>query len=137
MIDESMDKEQLEKPAEPWEFRSKPIWQRLIIMIGGVTVNLLLGFLIYIMILFVWGEETLPTENAIYGSHLSTDFKKEYKIDIQEGDNIIMADGIPSKERHQSNGHYRWCKELTIVENDTLKTILPENFVENIASKII
>ena len=138
MIDESMDKEQLEKPAEPWEFRSKPTWQRLIIMIGGVTVNLLLGFLIYIMILFVWGEETLPTENAIYGSHLSTDFKIEYNIDIQEGDNIIMADGIPSKEFGDINQMViiDGARELTIVrQNDTLKTILPENFVENIVLK--
>jgi regulator of sigma E protease len=56
MIDESMDKEQLSQPAEPWEFRSKPAWQRLIIMIGGVTVNVLMAFIIYAMILFVWGE---------------------------------------------------------------------------------
>src|SRR6056297_2631713 len=56
MIDESMDKEQMAKPPEPWEFRSKPAWQRLIIMLGGVTVNLVLGFLIYMMIMFVWGK---------------------------------------------------------------------------------
>src|SRR6187399_2550934 len=53
MVDESMDKEQMAKPPEPWEFRSKPAWQRLIVMIGGVTVNLLLGMVIYIMVLFV------------------------------------------------------------------------------------
>ena len=58
MIDESMDKEQLKKPAEPWEFRSKKPWQRLIIMVGGVTVNLLLGFLIYILVIFAWGKPT-------------------------------------------------------------------------------
>ena len=62
MIDESMDKEQMEKPAEPWEFRAKPAWQRLIIMTGGVIVNLLLGFFIYAMVLFVWGEQYLPNE---------------------------------------------------------------------------
>ena len=56
MIDESMDKEQLKEDPKEWEFRSKPTWQRLIIMIGGVTVNLILGFLIYSMILFVWGD---------------------------------------------------------------------------------
>src|SRR5687767_2462304 len=67
MIDESMDKEQLSKPAEPWEFRSKPAWQRLIIMIGGVTVNLILGFLIYAMILFTWGREELLLKNVKYG----------------------------------------------------------------------
>ena len=54
MIDESMDKEQMSKPPQPWEFRSKPTWQRFIIMIGGVTVNLILGFLIYSMVLFVY-----------------------------------------------------------------------------------
>ena len=62
MVDESMDKEQLKQPPQPWEFRSKPAWQRLIIMIGGVTVNLLLGFLLFAMILFVWGEEYLPSK---------------------------------------------------------------------------
>ena len=54
MIDESFDKEQMQKPPQPWEFRSKPTWQRLIIMLGGVTVNLIVGFLIYMMVLFVW-----------------------------------------------------------------------------------
>src|SRR6185436_18094460 len=54
MIDESMDKDALKLPPQPWEFRSKPAWQRLIIMIGGVTVNVLLAFLIFAMILFVW-----------------------------------------------------------------------------------
>ena len=63
MIDESMDKEQMEKPAEPWEFRSKPAWQRLIIMLGGVTVNLLLGMFIYSMTLYFYGDKYLPNEN--------------------------------------------------------------------------
>lgn len=67
MIDESFDTEQLAQEPQPWEFRSKPAWQRLIIMVGGVTVNFVLGFLIYSMLLFVWGEEYLPTENATYG----------------------------------------------------------------------
>src|SRR5450432_3175247 len=57
MIDESMDKEQLKQPAQAWEFRAKPAWQRLIVMLGGVTVNVILGFLIYIMITFAWGEK--------------------------------------------------------------------------------
>src|SRR5436190_13618250 len=56
MVDESMDKESLKLPPQPWEFRSKPAWQRLIIMLGGVTVNVLLAFVIYAMIMFVWGE---------------------------------------------------------------------------------
>ena len=67
MIDESMDKEQLEKPAEPWEFRAKPAWQRLIIMIGGVAVNIMLAFVIYVFVLFFYGEKYLPSENATSG----------------------------------------------------------------------
>ena len=64
MIDESMDKEQMKLPPQPYEFRSKPAWQRLIIMIGGVTVNILLAVAIYITMLTVWGEQYLPTTEA-------------------------------------------------------------------------
>lgn len=64
MIDESMDKEQMAGPAQPWEFRSKPAWQRLIIMLGGVTVNFLLGFFLFAMVLWGWGKEHIPTSEA-------------------------------------------------------------------------
>src|SRR6187549_425604 len=67
MIDESMDKEAMKQPAQPWEFRSKPAWQRLIIMVGGVTVNVILAIIIFIMITWVWGEEYLPPQNVKYG----------------------------------------------------------------------
>ena len=67
MIDESMDKEQMKQPAQHWEFRSKPAWQRLFIMVGGVLFNFVLAILIYSAVLFTWGEQYLPTENAKYG----------------------------------------------------------------------
>lgn len=67
MIDESMDKEQMKLPPEPYEFRSKPSWQRLIIMLGGVTVNILLAFAIYIGMMWIWGEQYLPTSEVKYG----------------------------------------------------------------------
>ena len=67
MIDESMDKEAMQLPAQPYEFRSKPAWQRLIIMIGGVVVNVLLAFLIYAMVLFVWGEQKVPVSSVKNG----------------------------------------------------------------------
>src|ERR1051325_5529187 len=67
MIDESMDKEQLKQPAQPWEFRSKPAWQRLIIMLGGVTVNVVLAIVIFIFIIWIWGEKYLPPQNLKYG----------------------------------------------------------------------
>src|SRR5690625_1186627 len=62
LIDESMDKEQMAKPPQPWEFRSKPAWQRLIIMLGGVTVNLVLGFFIFMMLQFYWGKNITTPE---------------------------------------------------------------------------
>jgi len=89
MIDESMDKEQMKKPAEPWEFRSKPSWQRLIIMLGGVMVNFLLAIVIYIMVLFVWGEEYLPTENVKYGILVDS---VGVEMGLRNGDKIISVD---------------------------------------------
>jgi len=90
MIDESMDTEQMSQPAQEWEFRSKPAWQRLIIMLGGVTVNLILGFLIYMMILFVWGKNTLYTEELPLGMSPSP-VAEEAGFEV--GDQIINVDG--------------------------------------------
>jgi regulator of sigma E protease len=90
MIDESFDKEQMQKPPQPWEFRSKPAWQRLIIMLGGVTVNLLLGFFIYMMVLFVWGKETLPQENIPLGLEPTALIQE---IGFEKGDKILAVDG--------------------------------------------
>jgi len=86
MLDESFDKEQLEKPPEPWEFRSKPAWQRLIIMIGGVTVNFILGFLLWGMVLFIWGEKYLPNDNVTHGIYVD-ELGKE--MGLQNGDKIV------------------------------------------------
>ena len=90
MIDESMDKEQMKLPAEPWEFRSKPSWQRLIIMIGGVLFNLILAILLYSVVLFVWGEQYLPTKNVKYGISVSETGKE---MGLRNGDKIISVDG--------------------------------------------
>lgn len=92
MIDESMDKEQMQQPPKPWEFRSKPPWQRLIIMLGGVTVNLVLGFLIYMMILFVWGKNILPNSALPMGMGVSQLAKE---TGFEKGDQILTVDGKP------------------------------------------
>lgn len=92
MIDESMDKEQMNKPAESYEFRSKPAWQRLIIMLGGVTVNFLLALVLFAMILFTWGEERLPVNNLRYG--LSADSLAR-AVGIQDGDIITAVNDKP------------------------------------------
>ena len=91
MIDESMDKEQMEKPAEPWEFRSKPAWQRLIIMIGGVTVNLLLGFFIYTMVIFAWGRVQINPQKMSHGVSVHPYLTEKYGLN--SGDQIIKVNG--------------------------------------------
>jgi regulator of sigma E protease len=90
MVDESMDKEQLSKPPEPWEYRSKPAWQRLIIIMGGITVNFFLGMIIFIFVLGIWGEEYLPTKNLKYGIACDS---AALKAGLKNGDKIISIDG--------------------------------------------
>ncbi|MEY3208714.1 MAG: hypothetical protein RL064_745 [Bacteroidota bacterium] len=89
MIDESMDKDQMNKAPEPWELRSKPAYQRLIVMLGGVIVNVLLAIVIFIGIGWYWGTDYLPAKNVTYGVHVS-DLAKN--MGIQEGDVIISLD---------------------------------------------
>ncbi len=89
MIDESMDKEAMKLPPQPWEFRSKPAWQRLLIMVGGVLMNFLFAILIYIGIMYAWGEEFLPVENAKYGISVNETGKE---IGFQNGDKILSVD---------------------------------------------
>ena len=90
MIDESLDKEAMKLPPQPWEFRSKPAWQRLIIMLGGVTVNLLLAIAIYICIAAVWGEEYLPTSQVNKYGIVTDSLAKE--MGLRDGDKIITVD---------------------------------------------
>lgn len=91
MIDESMDTAQMRKPAQPWEFRSKPAWQRLLIMLGGVMVNVVFAFLIYIMVLYTWGETYLPAENVKYGVVCDPLFEK---MGMQTGDIVVSLDSV-------------------------------------------
>lgn len=90
MVDESMDKEQMAQPAQPWEFRSKPAWQRLIVMIGGVTVNVILGVVIYWGILFYYGESYLPNANVKYGIMADS---LAMEMGLRNGDRILYLDG--------------------------------------------
>lgn len=93
MVDESMDREQMKQPIQPWEFRSKPAWQRLIIMIGGVTMNLLLAFVIYAMILYTWGEKKIPMSGLTYGVSINDSLM--YNIGFRNGDQIKSVNGEP------------------------------------------
>lgn len=92
MIDESMDTEQMKQPAQPWEFRSKPAWQRLLIMVGGVMFNFILALIIYAGILFTWGETYVETSSLPNGMEFSEPAKN---IGFEDGDILLSADGEP------------------------------------------
>lgn len=94
MVDEQMDKKTLETPPEPWEFRAKPAWQRLLIMIGGILVNFVLGIFIYWMILFAWGKDTIPTSKLKYGIACDS---TALKMGLRDGDQIVSVDNMPVK----------------------------------------
>jgi len=117
MIDESMDKEQMAKPPQPWEFRSKPAWQRLIIMLGGVTVNIIVGVAIYIMVLFVWGTDYIPKENLESGLAVN---EVLYNYGFQDGDVILSIDGAPLKNQPDVNKYLmlREVNEITVQHSD-------------------
>ena len=84
MIDESMDREQMKKPPQPWEFRSKPAWQRLIIMLGGVTVNFILGIFIYIMMFTAWGSDYVAADDSGNTTLLEEKSNNETNEELEE-----------------------------------------------------
>lgn len=92
MVDESFDREQMKEEPKEWEFRSKPAWQRLIIMLGGVTVNFILGFLLYGLVLWQWGEEYLPNEQATYGIYADS---LGLEMGLEHGDKVIRIGEVP------------------------------------------
>ena len=95
MIDESMDKEAMKLPAQPYEFRAKKTWQRLLIMVGGVVMNFILAFVIYIGILYAWGESYLPTANVKYGIEVDS---IGMKVGFQNGDKILSVANMPVED---------------------------------------
>lgn len=140
MIDESMDKEQMALPPQPWEFRSKPAWQRLLVMVGGVLFNFILAIIIFSMMLFVWGDEYLPLKNVKDGMVFSETVKRNGGF--QDKDILVSADG---KELVLGRGvldmntfmHFIDAKTVTIVRNGKqMELTLPESFADSvIASK--
>ncbi|MDP1763406.1 MAG: RIP metalloprotease RseP [Sediminibacterium sp.] len=132
MIDESMDKEQMKLPAQDWEFRSKPAWQRLIIMIGGVVVNVLLAIVIFIGITWVWGEENLPVKNLKYGVYTDSLAKS---MGLRDGDNIVGIDGRPIDYfgTLESEIVLSEAKKLEVIrEGQTIELPVPEGFINKI-----
>lgn len=112
MIDESMDKEQMAGPPQPWEFRSKPAWQRLIIMLGGVTVNIIVGFVIYMGILYFYGRNITTNEDIPQGFAVTQQFK-EYGF--RDGDHILTVNGEPFEDVMEIN-RYMFLRDVSKVE---------------------
>lgn len=114
MVDESMDTEQLKKPAEPWEFRSKPAWQRLIIMMGGVTVNFFLAWLIYACLSYFKGETY--HDNAKFENGIAvTDAGK--KMGLRTGDQILKIDGKPAERMETSTVNMLFANNATVLRD--------------------
>lgn len=135
MIDESMDKEQMKKPAEPWEFRSKPAWQRLIIMVGGVVVNVILAIVIFIGITWYWGDEQLPVKNLKYGVHVDSLGKS---IGLKDGDNVVAMDGKPIVNfgTIESELVLTEAKKITVIrDGQSLDIVVPESFMQKIVEQ--
>ena len=111
MIDESFDTEQMKQPEQPWEFRAKPAWQRLLIMIGGVLVNFLLALVIYSMILFYWGDTYIPVKSMSHGMKFNTEAKQ---YGFKDGDILIGTEKGEFKDF--SADLYRDLSEATRVD---------------------
>ncbi len=133
MIDESMDKEQMALPPQPWEFRSKPAWQRLIIMLGGVTVNFILAFVIYIGMAFVYGDMYIATADLKDGLWIENPVMQ--KAGFQTGDKILAIDGEKVvKFDNQMNAQILMAKHILIERNGQQQTItLPVDFVDQLS----
>ncbi|MDL2323003.1 RIP metalloprotease RseP [Bacteroidales bacterium OttesenSCG-928-A17] len=127
MIDESMDREAMAEEPKPWEFRTKPAWQRLLIMVGGVLMNFLLAFFIYAMMVLTWGEEYLPIKNVKMGYTFN---ELTLKAGFQNGDIPLTADGV---ELGRMSGKTLMtivdAKEITVLRDGEIVSIqLPANF---------
>lgn len=134
MVDESMDKSQMAEPAKPWEFRSKPAWQRLIVMVGGVTVNAILGITIFIVLTYISGEVFLPKSEAKYGI---VAYEMAQEIGLKTGDKILKVNGkdyqyfddlMDQKIFFTSNSYYTLERD-----GNEIDVKFPNNLLEKLA----
>ena len=133
MIDESMDKEQMALPPQPWEFRSKPAWQRLIIMLGGVTVNFVLALIIYIFMAFAYGETDIATESITDGYLITNPILKN--MGAETGDNVIAINGEIISGYYAMRPKLIEAKTITLDRNGEEKIIsTPEDFLGQLST---
>ena len=134
MIDESMDTEQMALPPQPWEFRSKPAWQRLIIMLGGVFVNFVLGIFIYICLMWAYGEKYLPNENVKDGVWVQDSLAMN--LGIQTGDKILTIDGEKIKKFSELTIGFVNGNEFQIERNGQVEDKqIPEDFISQLVER--
>jgi regulator of sigma E protease len=130
MVDESMDKEQMSKPPQPWEYRSKPAWQRLIIIMGGILVNFFLGMIIFIFVMGIWGEEYLPNQNVKYGIACDSIM---LNAGLKNGDKLISFDGEKIENFSKVNAKLVFdAPEKIVVERDgAIKEIAIKKYIND------
>ena len=123
MIDESMDTDQMKGEPKPWEFRSKPVWQRLIIMIGGVVVNFILAIVIYSMITFVWGKNHIKNDDLKHGLVVHEMFQE---FGFKNGDKVLTIDGKETFDATDISQHLflRDVKEVEVLHKNGTKETL-------------
>ncbi len=134
MIDESMDKDFLNQEPQPWEFRSKPAWQRLIIMLAGVIVNVLLAIVIYIGLAYAYGEQLVPIQSVKGGLQILHPALKE--AGLKTGDKILKINNEPVKYANTVDAKLITAKQVEVERNGTKQTInFPVNFIEKLVDE--
>ena len=134
MIDESMDTEQMALPAQPWEFRSKPAWQRLIIMLGGVIVNFILGIFIYIMLMYAYGENFLPNKNVKGGVWVQDSLGTS--LGLKTGDKVLSIDGQEIRKFSNLPIEFINGNNYTIERNgEVIKKEIPVDFISKLIER--
>ncbi len=134
MVDESMDKDQMKLPAQPYEFRSKPAWQRLIIMLGGVTVNILLAFVIYSFILMIWGEKKVYNSSLKYG--IAVEDSLMMRLGFKDGDKIVTVNSDTIVNFYDVIPKMILAKDVTVERDGKSTRIdLPEDLIGQLVQK--
>ncbi|MES2734321.1 MAG: RIP metalloprotease RseP [Bacteroidota bacterium] len=136
MVDESLDTEMLSQEPQPWEFRSKPAWQRLIVMMGGIIVNVITGIFIFVLLIYINGESNLPAKEAKYGI-VAYDLAKG--IGLQTGDKIVKVNGKPYEyfsELRSSDVFLSSNSSYTVDRGGQMIHIdIPNDFIEKLTDK--
>ncbi|GLU43009.1 RIP metalloprotease RseP [Allomuricauda sp. NBRC 101325] len=133
MIDESMDTEQMKEEPKPWEFRSKPAWQRLIIMLGGVTVNFVLAVIIFIGLVFTYGQQYIATDSLKDGIWV-TEKSLGDELGVQTGDKILSIDGKKVEALQQVLPEMIYGERFTIErDGQVIEKEIPVNFIETLS----